>query len=232
MKALILAAGEGTRLRPLTADRPKPMLPVGNVPLLEQILTLLQRHGVTDIAINLHYKPRTIVHHLGHGKRWGVRLHYSFEERLLGSAGAAKRLEWFFDESFIVFYGDVYTRMNLSALVAAHHQGGALLTLALYEVENPTQCGIVELDDRSRVQRFVEKPAPHQVFSRLANAGILVVEPQILTWLPAEQRLDFGHDVIPQMLDMGQPIVGYPITEPLIDIGTPENYRRAQRLAA
>lgn len=232
MKALVLAAGEGTRLRPLTADRPKPMLPVGGMPLLEQIVTLLRQHGVADIAINLHYKPWSIVQHLGHGRRWGVRIHYSFEETLLGSAGAAKRLEWYFDESFIVFYGDLYTDMDLSSLTTAHRQGGALVTMALYSVNNPTECGIVELDAQSRVRRFVEKPAPDQVFSRLANAGIYVIEPEVLSWLPEEQHLDFGHDVFPQMLASGQPIVGYPITDSLIDIGSMENYQKAQRLAA
>ena len=232
MKALILAAGEGTRLRPLTTDRPKPMLPVGGVPLLEHIVALLHRHGVTHIAINLHYKPWAIVRHLGHGQRWGVRIHYSFEKQLLGSAGAAKRLEWYLDESFIVFYGDVYTEMDLSALMTAHRHSGALMTMALYEVDNPTACGIVELDDQSRVRRFVEKPAPDQVFSRLANAGIFVVEPQVLSELPQEQYLDFGRDIFPQMLVKGQTIMGYPITTPLIDIGTPENYQKAQQLAA
>lgn len=232
MKALILAAGEGTRLHPLTADRPKPMLPVGGVPLLERIVRLLQQHGITDIAINLHHKPWAIVHHLGHGRRWGVRIHYSFEEQLLGSAGAAKRLEWYFDDSFIVFYGDIYTDMDLSGLIAAHERSKALITMTLYAVNNPTECGIVELDAQSRVRRFVEKPAPGQVFSQLANAGILVVEPQVVSGLPADRRLDFGHDVLPQMLTLGQPIAGYPITDTLIDIGTPENYQKAQRLAA
>jgi NDP-sugar pyrophosphorylase family protein len=232
MKALILAAGEGTRLRPLTADRPKPMLPVGGVPLLEQIVTLLKRHSITDIAINLHHKPWTIIHHLGHGRHWGVRIHYSFEETLLGSAGAAKRLEWYLDESFIVFYGDLYTDLDLSSLVAAHRKGNAPITMALYAVDNPTECGIVELDAQSRVRRFVEKPPPEQVFSRLANAGVLVVEPKVLSWLPSDQYLDFGHDVFPQILTSDQSIVGHPIKDTLIDIGTPENYKKAQQLAA
>ena len=232
MKALILAAGEGTRLRPLTADRPKPMLPVGGIPLLEQIVSLLKRHGITEIAINLHYKPWTIVHHLGLGQRWGVQIHYSFEEKLLGSAGAAKRLERYFDQSFVIFYGDVYTEMDLSALMAEHNRRGALVTMALYAVDNPTACGIAELDAESRIRRFVEKPAPDQVFSRLANSGIFVVEPEVLSWLPADQPLDFGRDVFPGMLAAGQAIIGYPIAEPLIDIGTPENYQKAQRLAS
>jgi NDP-sugar pyrophosphorylase family protein len=232
MKALILAAGEGTRLRPLTADRPKPMLPVGGVPLLEQIVLLLKRHGITDIAINLHYKPWTIINHLGHGRHWGVRIHYSFEETLLGSAGAAKRLEWYFDESFIVFYGDLYTDLDLSGLMTTHRQCGAPITMALYSVDNPSECGIVELDAQSHVRRFVEKPAPDQVFSRLANAGVLVVEPEVLSWLAAERYVDFGQDVFPQMLASGQTIIGHPITDTLIDIGTMENYQKAQRLAA
>jgi len=232
MKALILAAGEGTRLRPLTADRPKPMLPVGEFPLLERIVSLLRHHGITDIAINLHYKPWSIVHHLGHGTHWGVRIHYSFEEELLGSAGAAKQLEWYLDESFIVFYGDVYTEMNLSRLMETHQRSNAQVTMALYAVDNPTECGIVELDEQSRVRRFVEKPLPDQVFSRLANAGVFVVEPNVLSWVPAGCPIDFGRDVFPQMLATGQTIVGYPVEETLIDIGTPENYRRAQDLAA
>ena len=232
MKALILAAGEGTRLRPLTADRPKPMLPVGGIPLLEQIVSLLKRHGIEEIAINLHYKPWTIVQHLGLGQGCGVQIHYSFEEKLLGSAGAAKRLEWYFDQSFVVFYGDVYTEMDLSALMAEHNGRGALVTMALYAVNNPTECGIAELDAESRICRFVEKPAPDQVFSRLANAGIFVVEPEVLSWLPADEHLDFGRDVFPGMLAAGQTIIGYPIAEPLIDIGTPVSYQKAQHLAS
>jgi len=233
VKALVLAAGEGRRLRPLTYDRPKPMLPVGDRPLLEQIIILLREHGVTEIAINLHYKPWVIVHHLGHGRRWGVRIHYSFEEHLLGSAGAARRLAWYFNDGpFLVFYGDLYTDLNVSDLIARHRQGNALITMALYEVENPTACGIVELDDDNRVTRFVEKPAPDQVFSRLANAGVFVVEPRVLDLIPPETPYDFGRDLFPRMLAEGLPIQGHRIREMLIDIGTLENYQRAQMIAA
>jgi NDP-sugar pyrophosphorylase family protein len=232
MKALILAAGEGTGSRPLAADGPIPMLPVGGVPLVEHSVSLLQRHGVTHIAINLHHKPWAIVRHLGHGRRWGVRIHYSFEERLLGSAGAAKRLEWYLDESFIVLHGDVYTEMELSAMMTAHRQGGAPITLALCESDSPTGYGLVELDGRSRVRRFVEKATPDRGFSRLAVAGICVVEPPVLSGLPAERRLDFGQDVFRPMLAEGQTITGYSVTAPVIDIGTPENYQQARRLAA
>jgi NDP-sugar pyrophosphorylase family protein len=229
MQALILAAGEGTRLRPLTADRPKPMLPVGDKPLLEHIVLLLKQHDITDIAINLHYKPEAITDYFADGARWGVNIQYSFEEELLGSAGAAKRLEWFFDDSFVVYYGDVFTDIDLSDLLRMHKRGGALATLALYTVDNPTECGIVELDAKSQIRRFVEKPAPDQVFSRLANAGIFVIEPAVLAELPKDRYSDFGHDVFPQMLAEGRVLTGYPTTSTLIDIGTPENYRRAQK---
>ncbi len=232
MRALVLAAGEGRRLRPLTLDRPKPMLPVGGRPLLEHIILLLKKHGITEIAINLHYKPWTIISHLGCGGRFGVRIQYSFEKRLLGSAGAARRLDWFLCKGpFIVFYGDLYTDLDLSELIAAHRRRGGWITMALYEVDNPTACGIVKLDGRGRVVRFVEKPRPEQVFSRLANAGVLVVEPQVLGMIPPEQPCDFGHDLFPQMLAADLPIYGYPIDDLLIDIGTPENYRRAQEVA-
>jgi NDP-sugar pyrophosphorylase family protein len=232
VKALVLAAGEGQRLRPLTSDRPKPMLPVGDRPLLEHILLLLKKHSVKDVAINLHYKPRTIVYHFGTGERWGIQIYYSFEEQLLGSAGAARRLDWYFaDGPFIVFYGDLYTDLDLTRLVAAHQRGGASVTMALYEVDNPTACGIVGLDDQGFVNRFVEKPCPEDVFSNLANAGVFVVDPAILDIVPRDAPYDFGHDLFPRMLAEGRSILGYPIAESLIDIGTPENYRRAQAVA-
>jgi NDP-sugar pyrophosphorylase family protein len=232
MKALILAAEEGTRLHPCTAYRPKPMLHIGGRPLLEEIVSLLKRHGITEIAVNLHYKPWTVVHHLGHGRDWGVKVHYSFEERLLGSAGAARQLEWYFDESFILFQGDVYTDMDLSSLITAHRQGDALATMALHTVDDTGDGDIVELDPQSQVQRLARDPAPDKVGSRLANAGILVIEPEILSGLPADQYLDFDHDVFPQMLASGQPIIGHPVTDTLIHINTPDNYQKAQQLAA
>ena len=231
MRALVLAAGEGQRLRPLTCDRPKPMLPVGDRPLLEQIVCLLKSHGIAEIAINLHYKPQAIRDHFGDGTQFGVQIEYSYEEELLGSAGAVKKLEHYFrDDSFIVFYGDVYTDLDLGQLVTEHKGSDALVTMALYEVENPSACGIVELDECGMVTRFVEKPAPGQVFSRLANAGVFVVDPQVIGLIPTGSLSDFGQHVFPQMLALGMPIQGYVVYELLIDIGTPSNYERAQRI--
>jgi len=229
MKGLILAAGEGQRLRPLTLTRPKPMLPVAGRPLLEHIVALLRHHGVTQLAINLHHKPEAITTHFGNGRRWGVRILYSYEQQLLGSAGAARKLAWFFDQTFVVFYGDLYTELNLRPLIAFHRRRRALITVALYEVSNPTACGIVELDDQQHIRRFVEKPAPEQVFSNLANAGIYILEPAVLSFVPPNTPFDFGRDLFPALLDLGLPIMGYPIQEPLVDIGTWDKYLALQQ---
>lgn len=229
MKGLVLAAGEGRRLRPLTLTRPKPMLPVAGRPLLEHIVMLLRHHGVAQLAINLHHKPAAITTHFGNGRRWGVRILYSYEQQLLGSAGAAKKLDWFFDQPFVVFYGDLYTELNLGSLIDFHCRHRALATIALYEVSNPTACGIVELDHRHCIQRFVEKPAPEEVFSNLANAGVYILEPAVLGFVPPETPFDFGRDLFPALLDSGLPVMGFPIQEPLIDIGTREKYLALQQ---
>lgn len=225
MKGLILAAGEGRRLRPLTLTQPKPMLPVAGRPLLEHIVTLLRHHGVTQLAINLHHEPAAITTHFGNGRRWGVRILYSYEQQLLGSAGAAKKLAWFFDQTFVVFYGDLYTGLNLRSLMAFHRRHNSVATVTLYEVSNPTACGIVELDCQQRIRRFVEKPTPEEVFSNLANAGIYILEPAVLGFVPPETPFDFGRDLFPILLDLGLPVMGFPIQEPLIDIGTWDKYR-------
>jgi NDP-sugar pyrophosphorylase family protein len=228
MKGLILAAGEGTRLRPLTLDRPKPMLDVGGRPILEHLVALLRVHGVTEIAINLHYKPEAIVSHFGDGSRFGVSITYSPEERLLGSAGAARQLATFLDEPFIVLYGDVLTDLDLTDLAARHRAASATATIALYEVEDPTRVGIVSVDAAGRVTSFVEKPPASLDLGRLANAGIYVVEPTVLELIPSGQPFDFGHDVFPLMLKRGLSIHGRPAEGYVLDIGSPERYHQAE----
>jgi NDP-sugar pyrophosphorylase family protein len=228
VKALILAAGEGTRLRPLTLDRPKPMLRVGDRPILEHLIDLLRRHGVTELAINLHYKPEAIVDYFGDGARFGVSITYSPEAELLGSAGAVKRLAAFLTETFLVVYGDVLTNLDLTALIAQHQSSGAQVTVALSEVEEPTRCGIVELTDNGRIVRFVEKPAAEAVFSNLANAGVYVVEPAVLRYIPANQLFDFGRDLFPILLEAGVPLAGHRAVGYVLDIGSPERYQQAE----
>ncbi len=237
MKALILAAGKGTRLGQLTADFPKPMLPVAGRPLLTYHIEWLRNHGVTELAINLHHAADVIRNYFGNGHAFGVAITYSYEPELLGTAGAAKQLEHFLDEPFVVVYGDVFTNIDLTGLATRHvsQMAGADngVTLSLYRVPNPTECGLVDIDAAGRVQRFVEKPPADQVFTDLANAGVLICEPRVLTRIPAATVVDFGRDVLPALLADGWPVFGVPITpdEYVIDIGTPAGYTRAEALA-
>jgi NDP-sugar pyrophosphorylase family protein len=229
MKAMILAAGEGSRLRPLTLTRPKPMVPMGDRPLLAHTITWLKRHGITEIGINLHYKPEVITDYFGDGSAHGVRLVYSHEREILGTAGGAKALEGFLDETFVVVYGDLLTALDLSAVAAAHRERQAQVTVVLYRVPNPWECGLVEMDDTGRITRFVEKPPRDQVFTDLANAGVYIMEPGVLARVPAGRFYDFGHDLFPQLLAEGVPMYGYPTEQYLLDIGSYEKYNQAQR---
>ncbi|MBK8047607.1 MAG: nucleotidyltransferase family protein [Anaerolineales bacterium] len=239
MKALILAAGKGTRLKSLTADRPKPMLPVGDEPLLAHHVRRLRDAGVEEIAINLHHAADVITDYFGDGSRFGVRLVYSYEPELMGTAGAAKILESFLDTTYFVVYGDVFTNIGLVELAQFHadHKQQRVapmaLTMSLYRVPNPTECGLVEVDSTGRVTRFVEKPPADQVFTDLANAGILVCDPAVMAITPAATVFDFGRDLIPLMLEQGGAVFGKAITdeEYVIDIGTPAGFERAQTLA-
>lgn len=232
MKGMILAAGEGQRLRPLTNYLPKPMLPVAGRPLLEHTIIHLRDCGIADLAINLHHLPAAVMDYFGDGRRWGVNLHYSVEERLLGSAGGTKRLQSFFDGTFLVYYGDVFTWADLRPMIALHRRSGSLATLGLYRVPDPWNRGIVQLDDQQTIAQFAEKPPREQVFSDLANAGIYVLEPEVLDRIPLGRVWDFGHDVFPGMLAEGIRITGYVIEDLLIDIGLPEKYEEVNRIAS
>lgn len=226
---MILAAGKGTRLGTLTTQTPKPLLPVGEEPVLVRIIRWLRGHQITEIAINLHHYADAVTEKLGEGQAYGVKLRYSIEETLLGTAGALKPLADFFDETFALVYGDVLTNLDLQAMLAFHRRRGAGLTLGLYRVDDPTRCGVVETNTEGRVQRFIEKPAPDEVFTDLANSGIYLIEPEILAHIPDGQFYDFGHDLFPKLLSQDIPLYGYPIGEAyLIDMGTPETYTQAQ----
>ena len=227
MKGMILAAGEGKRLRPLTNQIPKPMLSLAGRPLLEHIIIHLRECGITDLAVNLHYLPAVVMDYFGHGRLWGVNLRYSVEESLLGSAGGVKRLQSFFDDTCVVYYGDVFTRADLRLMVEFHKRAGVMATMGLYRVPDPWNRGIVQLDDTQTIIRFAEKPPPDQVFSDLANAGIYVLEPEVLNYIPAGQPYDFGNDVFPNLLARGVRMAGYVIEDKVIDIGLPEKYAEA-----
>ncbi len=231
MKAMILAAGEGTRLRPLTSDRPKPMLPVAGRPMLEFTVAWLRHYGIRQIGINLCYMPDAVMAHFGGGADFGVEIVYSVEQEMLGTAGGVRRLAKFLDQPFVLVYGDVLTDLPLDRLLAFHaaHSIHPALTMSLYRVPNPTECGLVDLDGGGCVRRFVEKPV--QVFTDLASAGILVVDPEALAHIPAGQFSDLGRDLFPRLLACGFPIYGWPIaaSDFLLDIGSPAKYAQAQR---
>ena len=228
MKGLILAAGQGTRLRPLTERCPKPMLPVGGRPLLAHTIGWLRDEGITEIAINLHYRPEAVTDFFSNGRSLGVKLTYSYEDLPLGTAGAVWKLKEFLGQRFVVVYGDLLTRMDLSSMIAFHREKCAMVTIALYRVPNPTECGLVEVDGEDRIQRFVEKPGPEEVFTDWANAGVYVAEEGIIDYIPPGTFYDFGRDLFPKVLQAGELLYGYRTSEYILDIGTMEKYHWAQ----
>jgi phosphoheptose isomerase/dTDP-glucose pyrophosphorylase len=237
MRGMILAAGEGTRLLPLTLDKPKPMLPINGRPLLHYTLEWLRAAGIQDVAINVHHQPEAIVEHFGDGSQWGVKLLYSPEDQLWGTAGAVRRLNGFIDNrSLVVVYGDVLTNLDLRRLMAFHRQQLARdpslgVTLSLQHLPSPIGKGLVELDGTGRVTRFVEKPAAHEMFGDLVNAGVMILEPSVIDRIPRDTFYDFGQHLLPELLRSDISIYGWiiPSQTYLIDIGTPENYAQAQR---
>jgi NDP-sugar pyrophosphorylase family protein len=231
MKAIILAAGAGTRLRPLTDTCPKPMLPIAGRPLLARTLDWLSAAGVAEAALNLHHLPEVVRDGLGDGHAWGMALCYSYEPELLGTAGAvraiAERFPGWVDQTFLVIYGDMLLDIDLAGLAAFHRASGALLTMALKRTATPRTQGMVELDAAGRVRRFVEKPREWDG-GDVANAGIYLCEPAVLGAIPRGFS-DFGHDIIPALLADGAPIYGQLARGYLLDIGTPEAYAQANR---
>lgn len=229
MKAMILAAGEGTRLRPLTWETPKVLLPVAGVPLIKHQLSWLKSHRVLQVAINLYHQGEKIRNFLGDGSEFEMKVIYSQEETLLGTAGGVKRMEHFFDGTFVVVYGDVFTDFNLSAMIRLHQQKRAIATLALFKTTNPWEVGIAEINDEGKLASFVEKPSRGQEPGNLASGGIYVLEKEILKYIPDRGFCDFASDVFLKIIKLGLPIYGYCLDtkDYLLDIGTPEKYRQA-----
>lgn len=230
MKAMVLAAGKGTRLRPLTGVVPKPVAPVAGKPIIEYIFELLAASGFEEVYVNVHHLARVILGLYGETAVIdGMPVHFSREERLAGTAGGVKRLASRFDETFVVIMGDALTDVDLNELVAFHKEKGALATLALMGVEDTSQYGVVELDERNNIVGFQEKPRPEEAVSRLANTGIYVLEPEVLDYIPEDSFFDFANDVFPRLLEAGEKFVGYEGKFYWSDIGTLDAYRAAQR---
>ncbi|MBN2187709.1 MAG: NDP-sugar synthase [Dehalococcoidia bacterium] len=227
MKAVILVGGEGTRLRPLTCNTPKAMVPILNQPFLEHLLRYLKEHGISDAILAMGYLPDPIQSRLGDGSHFGVQISYLVEESPLGTAGAVKNAESFLDEPFIVFNGDVLTEIDLTDMIKRHREINPEVTMALTPVDNPTIYGVVETTATGMVKRFVEKPTWDKVTTNMINAGIYILEPGVLEYIPTSAPCMFEDHVFPKMLKMGKPILSYPSDAYWIDIGTPEKYLKA-----
>jgi mannose-1-phosphate guanylyltransferase len=228
---MILAGGLSTRLYPLTKQVPKPLVPVAGIPNAEHVIHYLASHGFDEIAINVHYLADAIVDRLGDGSRFGVRLEYSHEHELLGSAGGVKKLESFFgDGTFVVVGCDDLTDLPLDRLVGFHQEREAIATIGLVECEEVDQYGVVVLDDRGKIVGFQEKPAKGTERSRMANTGIYVFSPEIFKRIPAQTFYDFGKQVFPDLQSAGEAFYGFHARGAYwSDIGTPGEYRRASR---
>ncbi len=227
MKAVVMAGGAGSRLRPLTMGRPKPMVPLVNKPVMAHILDLLKRHNITRIAATLQYMAKDIQDYFGDGSTFDVELTYFIEDEPLGTAGSVKNAQPFLDEPFVVISGDALTDIDLSALIRFHREKGALVTIALYRVPNPLEYGVVITDSEGRITQFLEKPGWAEVISDWVNTGIYVLEPEVLDYIPAGQPFDFSKDLFPMLLKKGAPMFGYMASGYWCDIGNIQEYVRA-----
>jgi len=224
-----MAGGEGTRLRPMTANQPKPMLPVANRPIMEHVLRLLKRHGFDETIVTVQFLAAMVRNYFGDGEEFGMSLQYATEEMPLGTAGSVRNAEDALrEEPFLVISGDALTDMDLTALVDFHQEKGALVTVGLARMPNPLEFGIVITQEDGRIQRFLEKPTWGQVFSDTVNTGLYVMEPEVLAEVPPGEVVDWSGDVFPRLLERGAPLYGYISDGYWEDVGTHESYLKVQ----
>lgn len=230
-KAMLLAAGAGTRLRPLTYETPKPMVPVVNRPVIHHVLDNLLKHGVEDVMVNLHNHPEQVRGYCGDGSRWSLGLRYSLEKKLMGTAGSIKvpAVEKFLkDGPFFVMSGDGLSDIDLTAMWNFHRKRGAIATMAVKRVDARFEYGVTMTDGGQRIKGFLEKPSWGDVFSNKVNTGIYLFEPEVLKLIPKGKPYDFGHDLWPKLLKMKKPIFAYETDAYWCDVGNLPEYRRAQ----
>jgi len=224
-----MAGGEGSRLRPLTSNAPKPMVPLANRPMMEYVVELLRSHGVTEVVVTVAYLADAIRSYFGDGSEFGVRITYAAEEVPLGTAGSVANAREFLDERFLVISGDVLTDVDLSRLVARHDESGAVATIGLVRVPEPLEFGIVITDGDGAIERFLEKPSWGQVFSDTVNTGIFVCEPEIFDHIAPGRAVDFSSEVFPALLEGGASLMGVVLDGYWEDVGTLEAYLAAHR---
>lgn len=231
MKAMLLAAGLGLRLRPLTDTLPKAMLPINDKPILERNIEWLKRFGVRQFVINLYHLPQIVIDYFGDGRKWDVEIGYSIETEILGTAGGVKKVAEYFSSTFIIWYADNISTINLTNMLENHHNHRTLASIALYYREDVTQSGIVGLDKFEYINRFVEKPTADQVFSHWVNAGIYIFERDALDLIPEQRPLDFGKEIFPTWLEKGVKLAGYRMgpDEGLWWVDNPSDLARVQQ---
>ena len=246
MRAIVLAAGKGERLKEITFTIPKPMIKIMGKPVLEHNINWLNRYGIKDIYINLHHLPDVIKDYFKDGSKWGLNITYSYEPELIGTAGAVKKIieEYWqlqvnnisssitykkLDDSkkhnmksaFLVIYGDNLFEYDLKKIIDFHNRKKGVATIAVYEKDDVSQSGIVLLGRDDRILRFIEKPNPEEGISHLVNTGLYVLEPEVLKYIPSDKKVDFGKDIFPEMIQNGENIFGVIVKGDLTAIDTP-----------
>ena len=229
MRAVLMAGGSGTRLRPLTCDLPKPMVPILNRPIAEHIINLLKRNDIREVIATLYYLPDVMRDYFQDGKDFGVEMTYAVEEEQpLGTAGCVKNIEHWLKDTFLVISGDGITDFDLKAAIAYHRAKKSQATLILTRVPNPVEFGVVITDKNGRINRFLEKPSLSEVFSDTINTGTYILEPEVLKYLPENEESDFSKDLFPTLLAKGEPMYGYVAEGYWCDVGHLDAYREAQ----
>ena len=225
MKAMVLAAGVGSRLDPLTADIPKPLVPVANFPVMQHLLQLLHRHNFRSVVANLHYLPEKLVEYFGDGSRFDMDLDFRLEEKLSGDAGGVRFCRDFLEgETFIVLMGDLLTDIDLTYVLAQHKSKGALASIALKRVQDVSRFGVALLDEQCFIKGFQEKPKNEEALSNLASTGIYVLEPEVFNYIPKTGDFGFGRQLFPQLVANGLPVLGVEVGNYWSDVGTIEQY--------
>ena len=229
MRAVLMAGGSGTRLRPLTCDLPKPMVPILNRPIAEHIINLLKRNNIKEIIATLHYLPDVMRDYFQDGSDFDIEMTYAVEEdQPLGTAGCVKNIQQWLDDTFLVISGDGITDFDLQAAIDFHRQNKSKATLVLTRVPNPVEFGVVITDENGRINRFLEKPSLSEIFSDTVNTGTYILEPEVLDYLPVNEESDFSKDLFPCLLAKGEPMYGYIADGYWCDVGHLEEYREAQ----
>lgn len=231
-QAVIMVGGKGTRLRPLTETKPKPILPVLDKPCLAYLIESFARGGVTEIILACGYRSEQMVKAIGDGSDLGIKIEYSYEDKPMGTAGAIKILEDRLDDVFVAANGDVFADLDLSKEIEEHFTSGAAVTIALTPVENPCEFGIARLNAGGEITEFREKPKPEEVFSNLINAGVYIVDKKVMEYVPKDAQYDFSKELVPDLMELGYRIQGHELEGVWRDVGRPSDLIGANLIAA